>query len=112
MKFSVRYCRVIKKWWVYDNSRLERTVAFKLKREALLQAREWNVEHNVAQTVEASEPTIIPCGLTERRDEVGIHLINPDQYEIRDAIETAERDLFPSIFCHYSNVIQLKREAA
>lgn len=31
---------------------------------------------------------------------IGIHLLNPTQAEIDDAISTAERDLFPAIVCY------------
>lgn len=50
---------------------------------------------------------IIATTLLNDRDKVGIHLSNPSIYDKRDAIETAERDLFPTIYCHYSNVVSL-----
>lgn len=106
-RYTVKHCPLIKKWWVRDNREAQLTVAFKLKREALAQAREWNVEENLADTVEAHEIEIVHCGLTEKRDEIGIHLTNPYGSEIAESLHRAERDLFPTVFCHWSNVVRL-----
>lgn len=44
---------------------------------------------------------IVICTETQQRSQIGIHLANPDLWYLNDALGTAERDLFPAIFCHY-----------
>lgn len=34
---------------------------------------------------------------------IGIHLLRPSQYELEQALETAERDMFPRIIIHTFN---------
>jgi hypothetical protein len=33
-------------------------------------------------------------------ERIGIHLLRPDQRELEDALNTAERDMFPAIYIH------------
>lgn len=46
-------------------------------------------------------------GLREHREIQGIHLIDPDRRDIEDALESAERDGFKTVFAHFSNVVTL-----
>ncbi len=37
---------------------------------------------------------------THNHTQIGIHLLCPNQRELEDAIETAERDMFKTIYIH------------
>lgn len=39
-------------------------------------------------------------GTKNTRHKIGIHLANPDHDEIVDAIQVAERDMFPAIYIY------------
>src|ERR1700676_3321171 len=41
------------------------------------------------------------CPNDQYKVNIGIHLNNPDGSYLDDAIERAQRDLFPAIYCHY-----------
>lgn len=44
------------------------------------------------------------CTPEQYRDVQGIHLNAPDLWYMQDALQTAERDGFATIFCHYECV--------
>lgn len=58
-------------------------------------------------SIEVGSPVIVVCGLYEFRSRVGIHLLNPTDSEIEDALRTAERDGFQFIYGHFENVASL-----
>lgn len=43
---------------------------------------------------------LIECGIDDCLGKIGIHLLNPSQDEIDDAVSVAERDMFPAIYIH------------
>lgn len=43
---------------------------------------------------------LITATRSEDRNIVGIHVVNPTLRDIEDALETAERDLYPAIVIH------------
>jgi len=51
---------------------------------------------------------ITHTGIPYCESRIAIHLINPDQRELDQAIEDAERNMFYEIVCHYSNVIPIE----
>lgn len=62
-------------------------------------SREWTRKHREM----LSEITLVVtvCSPEQYRDVQGIHLLCPDDWYLNDAIHTAERDGFKTIFCHY-----------
>lgn len=105
MRFSIRRCEVIRKWWVYDNSKAQRTVAFKTKKEALAQALVWNKE-------EDTRPKVVYAGLNDSLYKLGIHIFEPDARAFENALGDAEKHGFETIYVHTSKVISILRGAA
>ena len=48
---------------------------------------------------------IIFVGLTQDRSKQGVHLIEPDEYEVLDAMETAWRDNFDAVYVHSNDLM-------
>lgn len=46
----------------------------------------------------------------DNRTAQGIHLHNPTEREVEQAIELAQRDLFPTVWVHWDNVVCLDPE--
>lgn len=51
----------------------------------------------------------VQCNVSEYQNAVGIHLIEPSSEERSMAYERAVANGFKTIYCHYSNVWQLRR---
>ena len=52
----------------------------------------------------------IKRGTNENRNNIGIHLFDPSQYQIDDAKDVAYRDGYPFIYVHRTRKVVIKKK--